>query len=638
MKTYSRIPRRRPRTPLLDGIAHPADLRSLELPDLQQLADELRACLLHSVGISGGHFGAGLGVVELCVALHRTYSSPHDRMVWDVGHQAYPHKILTGRRHAMSRVRQRGGPAPFLSRGESEHDCFGAGHSSTSISAALGMALAAHSRGEERKHLAIIGDGAMTAGMAFEALNHCAQTRADLLVVLNDNQMSIARNVGGMASYLSRIWASRLYNQIRHGGKKVLSRVPSAFEFVRRAEEHMKGLVSPGTLFEEMGFNYIGPLDGHNIELLCNTLENLRQLREPVLLHCITQKGRGFAPAEKDPVGYHALGKISPAAATDDPPGQAARKYQDIFGDWLCDTAAADERLVAITPAMGEGSGMTEFARRWPQRYQDVAIAEQHALTLAAGLAAADARPVVAIYSTFLQRAYDQLIHDIALQNLNVLLAIDRAGPVGEDGPTHCGNFDLSFLRCIPNLVIAAPSDERELRLLLSTAYHHRGPACVRYPRGQGQGVRPLPSLGRVAVGRARVRSKMSGKDGGPAMALLAFGTALHPAHAALPAIRRHARASLYDMRFVKPLDERLLAQLAAECQLLVTLEENAVAGGAGSAVAEYLHRQGRSTPLLQLGIPDAFCAHGSRAEQLADAGLDPASIAASIAATTKRL
>jgi 1-deoxy-D-xylulose-5-phosphate synthase len=623
MKLFQEIPRTRPVTPLLDRIALPADLRAMDEEDLPALADELREYLLYTVGQTGGHFGAGLGVVELSIALHYLFDTPHDRLVWDVGHQSYPHKILSGRREAMLSIRQAGGLAAFTNRSESEYDSFGVGHSSTSISAALGMALAARLRHEQRKVVAVIGDGAMTAGMAFEALNHAAHTDADMLVILNDNQMSISRNEGGLASYFARIWASPLYNNVREGGKRVLARLPGpAFEIARRTEEHMKGMVAPGTLFEELGFNYIGPVDGHDLPSLLHTLGNVRDLKGAQLLHVMTVKGKGFAPAEHDPVGYHAIDKIDPAPrVAGSKPKPVRPKYQAVFGDWLCDMAEREQWLIGITPAMCEGSGMVEFARRFPDRFHDVAIAEQHAVTLAAGLACEGMKPVVAIYSTFLQRAYDQLIHDVALQDLDVLFAIDRAGLVGEDGPTHAGSFDLSFLRCVPNMLVMAPSDEDETRKLLSTGFRHHGPAAVRYPRGTGPGATIDPSLESVPVGKGVLRR--SGHD----VAILAFGTVLAPALSAAGELD----ASVADMRFVKPLDTALIEELSATHRLLVTVEENVVAGGAGAAVAEFLSERGIVMPLLQLGLPDRFLEHGKPQDMLRDAGLDAAGIEASI-------
>lgn len=619
-KTFNDIPLIRPETPLLNTIGNPSHLRKLNEDQLLELADELRAYLLFSVGKSGGHFGAGLGTVELTIALHYIFNTPHDRLVWDVGHQAYPHKILTGRRDQMLSIRQANGLSAFPKRDESEYDTFGVGHSSTSISAALGMALAATLKGEKRKTVAVIGDGAMTAGMAFEALNHTAHTDADLLVVLNDNNMSISHNVGGLATYFSKIWSSRFYNTIREGGKKVLRSVPSAATFVRKTEEHLKAMVAPGIVFEELGFNYIGPIDGHNLPLLVQTLNNLKFLSGPILLHTITRKGKGFAPAEADPVGYHALNKIEPKnkpkvavsqpATEVKPPKQ---KYQQVFGDWLCDMAEKEPRLVGITPAMCEGSGMVEFAKRFPDRFYDVAIAEQHAVTLAAGLACDGIKPVVAIYSTFLQRAYDQLIHDVALQDLDVMFGIDRAGLVGEDGASHAGSFDLTYLRCIPNMVVMTPSDENETRQMLYTGFIHKGPSAVRYPRGTGPGVQIEKNMTALAIGKGRIRRE------GNRIAILNFGTLLP---AALD-VAEHLNATVADMRFVKPLDTELIDKLVSQHELLVTLEENTTQGGAGSAVSEHLASAGIVIPIMHLGLPDKFIDHGSHQQQLAAAGLD---------------
>ena len=626
------IPRSRPDTPLLDQADTPAQLRQLDEKQLPQLADELRQYLLYCVGQTGGHFGAGLGVVELTVALHYLYHTPDDRIVWDVGHQAYPHKILTDRREAMLTIRQKDGLAAFPKRAESDYDTFGVGHSSTSISAALGMALAAQQQGIDRKAVAVIGDGAMTAGMAFEALAHAGHTRANLLVVLNDNDMSISKNVGGFSNYLAKVLSSKPYQQMRESGKKVLSNLPGAVEVARRTEEHMKGMViPPGTLFEEMGFNYIGPVDGHNLPLLLETLGNMRELPGPQFLHVVTQKGKGFVPAEQDPVGYHAINKLEPkpAAKLEKPkPLISKLKFSNVFGQWLCDMAEQDSRLVGITPAMEEGSGMTEFAQRFPDRYHDVAIAEQHAVTLAAGLACEGAKPVVAIYSTFLQRAYDQLVHDVALQNLDVLFAIDRAGLVGQDGPTHAGAFDLSFMRCIPNMLIMAPSDEDETRQMLYTGYQHEGPAAVRYPRGTGCGAEIQPGMIALTIGRGEIRRE-SNSQAGARVAILAFGTLLHSALAAAETLD----ATVANMRFVKPLDEALIDQLAADHDLLVTVEENTIMGGAGSAVNEYLLHQGCNTPILNLGIPDRFIEHAKPEEMLTECGLDADGITGSITA-----
>jgi 1-deoxy-D-xylulose-5-phosphate synthase len=619
---FNEIPTSRPSTPLLDTIDSPVQLRELKEKQLPQLAEELRAFLLYTVGQTGGHFGAGLGVVELTIALHYVYQTPDDRLVWDVGHQTYPHKILTSRRERMASMRQGGGLSGFPRRDESDYDTFGVGHSSTSISAALGMAIGSQMAGSERKCAAIIGDGAMTAGMAFEALNHAAHADADMLVVLNDNNMSISPNVGGLATYLSKIWGSKFYNSLREGSKQVLTKIPAAWEFARRTEEHFKGFMSPGTLFEEMGFNYVGPIDGHDLPSLVRYLRNLREVKGPKLLHIITQKGKGFEPAEKDPVGYHALNKIEPKkSALKTANIQPRPKYQQVFGNWLCDMAARDERLVGITPAMCEGSGMVDFARNFPERFYDVAIAEQHAVTLAAGLACEGQKPVVAIYSTFLQRAYDQLIHDVALQNLDVTFAIDRAGMVGEDGATHAGSFDISYLRCIPNMVVAAPSDENECRQLLYTAYEHRGPAAVRYPRGTGPGAIIEPGMTLLPLGKGIVRRE------GKQVAILNFGASLSAALEAAESLN----ASLCDMRFVKPLDIELINRMAASHNLLVTVEENALAGGAGSAVGEYLASVGVTLPLLQLGFEDRFVEHDNQKRQLAGLGLDAAGIEAAI-------
>ena len=618
--TFKDIPSSRPDTLLLNQIDKPAQLRALSAEQLLQLADELRAFMLYSVGVSGGHFGAGLGVVELTIALHYIFNTPHDRLVWDVGHQTYPHKILTGRREQMQTMRHEGGLSGFPKRSESEYDTFGVGHSSTSLSAALGMAMASAQRGEERKTVAVIGDGAMTAGMVFEAINHAAHVDKNLLVVLNDNQMSISRNVGGLSTYFSKLWASKFYNQLRESGKKALKGLPHAANFVKLTEEYMKGMVSPATIFEELGFNYIGPIDGHDLPLLVQTLGNLKDINGPVLLHTITHKGKGFEPAENDPVGYHALNKIEPkpdlqpaVSSADQQLKKPKPKYQQVFGDWLCDMAERDPLLVGITPAMCEGSGMVEFAERFPERFEDVAIAEQHAVTLAAGMACEGVKPVVAIYSTFLQRGYDQLIHDVALQNLDVLFALDRAGLVGEDGASHAGAYDISYLRCIPNMLIMTPSDENETRQLLYTGYTHKGPAAVRYPRGTGPGASIEQTMQELPLGKGVVRRE------GEKVAILNFGTLLESALE----VAEQLNATVADMRFVKPLDGQLITQLATDHELLVTLEEGSVAGGAGSAVSEYLAAQGIVHPLLHLGLPDQFIHHGSHDQQLARVGLD---------------
>ena len=623
------IPLTRPETPLLDSIDSPADLKSLDVAELDSLARELRLFLLYSVGQTGGHFGAGLGVVELTIALHYVFNTPEDRLVWDVGHQAYPHKILTGRRERMLTMRQAGGLAAFPSRAESEYDTFGVGHSSTSISAALGMMVASRMQDQDHHNIAVIGDGAMTAGMAFEALNHAGHIDDNVLVILNDNNMSISNNVGGLSSYFARMWASKPYNFVRTGGKRVLSKIPPALKAAHRAEEYLKGMVSPGTLFEEIGFNYIGLIDGHDINRLVEILGNMKTLRGPKLLHIVTQKGKGYSESENDPFGMHALSKIAPTQ-TDQTEEQLkqepskpepALSYSQVFGNWLCDAASADQSVVGITPAMGEGSGMREFAEQFPERFHDVAIAEQHAVTFAAGMACEEVKPVVAIYSTFLQRAYDQLIHDVALQDLDVLFAIDRAGLVGEDGPTHAGSYDLTYLRCIPNMIVMAPSDEDETHKLLSTGYHHKGPAAVRYPRGKGPGTEIERNLDPVPIGRAISRRK------GHSVAILAFGSMVKPALEAAEMID----ATVADMRFVKPLDQELIGDLATSHQLIVTLEENTVMGGAGSAVNEYLVQENYSIPILNLGLPDRFLEHGKVPDMLAEVGLNSDAIATAI-------
>ena len=548
--TFHEIPLHRPSTPLLDRIDDTESLRALDESQLPELADELRAFLLWSVGQTGGHFGAGLGVIELTIALHYVYHTPDDRLLWDVGHQAYPHKILTGRREQMASLRQKNGLAAFPRRSESPYDTFGVGHSSTSISAGLGMAIAAGLQGLDRRTVAVIGDGALTAGMAFEALNHASEVEANMLVVLNDNDMSISRNVGGLSNYLAKILSSRTYSHMREGSKKVLSKIPPAWELARKTEEHAKGMLVPGTLFEELGWNYIGPIDGHDLPTLVRTLKNMRELKGPQFLHVITQKGKGFSPAEADPIGYHAITKLEPKAPSN---GASKPKFSNIFGQWLCDMAEQDERLIGITPAMKEGSDLIAFSERFPRRYFDVAIAEQHAVTLAAGMACEGAKPVVAIYSTFLQRGYDQLIHDVAVQNLDVLFAIDRAGLVGEDGPTHAGSFDLSYLRCLPNMLIMAPADENETRQMLTTGYLHEGPAAVRYPRGTGPGVPIDPALEPLPIGKGLLTRR------GEKVAILCFGTLHQQASKAAEALN----ATVANMRFVKPLDTQLIAELS---------------------------------------------------------------------------
>ncbi len=601
---------------LLETIDTPEQLRRLPVSELPRLAAELRRFLIHSVAKTGGHLSAGLGTVELTIALHYVYDTPEDRLVWDVGHQSYPHKILTGRRERMATLRQRGGLSGFPKRSESPYDSFGTGHSSTSISAALGMAIAAEREGSDRQVAAIIGDGALTGGMAFEALNHAGHLKSNLLVILNDNEMSISPNVGGMHNYLARILSSKLYSTMRDGSKNVLSIAPPVWELARKAEEHMKGMVTPGTLFEELGFNYIGPIDGHDLDTLITTLRNLRERDEPQFLHIVTKKGKGFPPAEKNPTCYHGVTAFDPETG-EIYPSTAPPSYTHLFGEWICEMAERDERLIGITPAMCEGSGLVEFAQRFPERYFDVGIAEQHAVTLAAGMACDGLKPVVAIYSTFLQRAYDQLIHDVALQNLPVLFAIDRAGLVGADGPTHAGSFDLSFLRCVPNLVIMAPADGNELRRMLYTGYRLDGPAAVRYPRGSGPEVPIDEEMRELPIGKGQLRRE------GRRVALLAFGSMVAPALQAAEELD----ASVVNMRFVKPLDVPLVLDMATHHDLLVTVEENVVAGGAGSAVNECLHHHGVEKPVLNLGLPDRFVEHGRQEELLALCGLDAAGI-----------
>ena len=609
--------------PLLSKIDSPADLRRLPATQLAQVAAELRQYLIQAVSQMGGHFAAGLGTVELTVALHYVYDTPHDRLVWDVGHQAYPHKVLTGRRDRLQTIKLKDGLAPFPSRRESEYDTFGVGHSSTSISAALGMALAAAQSGEQRRVVAVIGDGAISAGQAFEALNHAGALDTDMLVVLNDNDMSISENVGALSNYFARILAGKTYATLREGSKKILKRMPTVWELARRSEEHMKGMVLPGTMFEEMGFNYIGPIDGHDLGALVSTLRNQRELQGPQMLHIVTRKGKGYAPAEADPIKWHGPGPFDPTSGTIFKEKSTGPAYSQVFGQWLCDMAERDPRVVGITPAMREGSGLVEFSKRFPTRYFDVAIAEQHAVTLAAGLACEGMRPVVAIYSTFLQRAYDQLIHDVALQNLPVTFAVDRGGLVGGDGATHQGAFDLSYLRCIPNMVVMAPADENECRRMLYTAVTLGGPAAVRYPRGPGPGTRLEPEMTALPVGKAELR-----REGRSGLLLLAFGSMV----AACEPIAERLDATLVNMRFVKPLDEELVCRLALAHHRIATIEENAVAGGAGSAVGECLVAHGIERELRHVGIPDQFIEHGSREDCLAMAGLDSAGLERTLA------
>ncbi|GAB6048863.1 1-deoxy-D-xylulose-5-phosphate synthase [Methyloparacoccus murrellii] len=608
--------------PLLDTITDPADLRALSEDQLPQLAEELRDFLLHSVSQSGGHLAAGLGTVELTIALHYVFDTPHDRLVWDVGHQAYPHKILTGRRERMPTIRKKDGLSAFPCRNESDYDTFGVGHSSTSISAALGMAIAARLEQRNAHAVAIIGDGGLTGGMAFEALNHAGALDANLLVVLNDNEMSISPNVGAMNNYLAKLLSGRFYSTIRQGSKQLLkNRMPTVWELARRAEEHVKGMVAPGTLFEELGFNYIGPIDGHDLDTLITTLRNLRQTDGPRFLHVVTRKGKGYLPAEKDPVAYHGVGTFDPSKDHLPKAKPSSPTYTEVFGQWLCDMAERDPRLLGVTPAMREGSGLVEFEKRFPERYFDVGIAEQHAVTLAAGQACEGFKPVVAIYSTFLQRAYDQLIHDVVLQQLPVLFAIDRAGLVGPDGPTHAGSFDLSYLRCLPGMVIMAPADENECRQMLYTGFLLDGPAAVRYPRGKGPGTPVEAAMSALPLGKADVRRQ------GKGIALLAFGAMVQPALE----VGEQLNATVVNMRFVKPLDEALILRLAKEHELLVTIEENVISGGAGNGVNEVLNAHHCRTPLLTIGLPDLFIEQGTREEVLSVAGLDTAGILKSI-------
>ncbi|MCX7089802.1 MAG: 1-deoxy-D-xylulose-5-phosphate synthase [Methylococcales bacterium] len=604
--------------PLLQHINTPDDVRKLSKDQLKPLAKELREFLTHTVSISGGHFSAGLGTVELTVALHYVFDTPSDQLVWDVGHQAYPHKILTGRKERMTTIRTRDGVSAFPSRFESEYDAFGVGHSSTSISAALGMAIASNLKGEDKQMVAIIGDGSITGGMAFEAMNHAGAIDANLLVILNDNDMSISPPVGAMSNYLTKILSSKLYSSVREESKKVLSRMPSVWELARRTEEHMKGMIVPGTLFEELGFNYIGPIDGHDLDMLVSTLENLKAISGPRFLHIVTKKGKGYAPAEKDPLAYHGVGAFDPSkdALPKAAPSQHPT-YTEVFGSWLCDMAAQDERLLGITPAMREGSGLVKFSEQFPKRYFDVAIAEQHAVTLAAGQACQGAKPVVAIYSTFLQRAYDQLIHDVALQNLDVLFALDRAGLVGPDGPTHAGSFDYSYMACVPNMLVMAPADENECRQMLTTGFLHDGPASVRYPRGKGPGVAVQKAMTVLPIGKAEIRQK------GSRIAILAWGSMVTPAMAA----GKTLNATVVNMRFVKPIDEELLLELAKSYDVFVTIEENVLTGGAGSAVNNFLQAQKILMPVLNIGLPDRFIEQGTREELLAFCELDAASI-----------
>ena len=609
MKVFSEIPKDLPNTPLLDSINIPEDIKKLNKNQLTALADELREFLLYTVGKSGGHLGAGLGVVELTVALHYIFDTPKDNIVWDVGHQAYPHKIITGRKKEIETIRKKDGLAPFPRRSESEYDAFGVGHSSTSISAALGMAVG----NPNKKTIAVIGDGAMTAGMAFEALSHTGHLKPNLLIILNDNDMSISENVGGLSNYFARIWASKLYKGIKKSGKSFLEKLPQTYHLVRKVETQMKGMVAPGTIFEELGLNYIGPIDGHDVNELTEVIGNLKDFDGPQFLHVITKKGAGLTPAESDRIGYHAISKIS-----NKPQSKTNKKYQDVFGDWIVEMASKEEDLIGITPAMREGSGLVEFSKKYPDRYFDVAIAEQHAVTFAAGLACENKKPIVAIYSTFLQRAYDQLIHDVAVQNLDVTFALDRAGLVGEDGPTHSGNYDIAFMRCVPNISILTPADEDETKKLLTTAFYHKGPAAVRYPRGSGPNKKIEEGIKEVEFGKARCIHKGDSKK-----ILLNFGSLLHNV---IPIAKKY-NLTLIDMRFVKPLDEEILKSLIPNAEVYITIEDGAVMGGAGSAVQEYCALNSINTPGYLIGIPDKFIEHGSREEMIEMAGLDPESL-----------
>ncbi|MFL2724802.1 MAG: 1-deoxy-D-xylulose-5-phosphate synthase [Gammaproteobacteria bacterium] len=617
MKIFSEIPSDIPKTPVLDKVNLPKDIKNLTTIELKKLADDVRAHMLYSVGQSGGHLGGGLGVVELTVVLHYLYDTPDDKIVWDVGHQAYPHKILTERKDRLNSIRQKDGLAPFPNREESRYDAFGVGHSSTSVSAALGMAIA--NQDTDKKVVAVIGDGAMTAGMAFEGLAHAGHIKPNMLIVLNDNDMSISENVGGLNNYFSRIWASKVYKGIRKSGKSFLENLPQAHHIARKVETQMKAMVAPGSIFEELGLNYIGPIDGHDISELVKVIGNLKDFDGPQFLHIITKKGAGLDPAEADRIGFHAIGKIRPLDASKKTNGP---KYQDVFGQWIVDMAKQDEDLMAITPAMREGSGLVNFSQEFPERFFDVAIAEQHAVTLAAGMACEGKKPVVAIYSTFLQRAYDQLIHDVAIQNLNVLFAIDRAGLVGEDGPTHSGNYDLAFLRCIPNMIIAVPADENETRKLLTTAFMHQGPVAVRYPRGCGINSQIDPELKPLEIGKGRLINKKDSE-----IIIINFGALIGTAEK----VAQELSATLIDMRFVKPLDEGLLNEHTNAKKIIVTIEDGAISGGAGSAVNEWAQENNIKSQTIICGIPDEFIEHASREEMIEMAGLDANSIIAKV-------
>ena len=614
MKIFKKIPKEKPLTPVLDRVNYPADIRSFSVSELENLSNELREFLLYSVGQSGGHLGGGLGVVELTVALHYLFNTPYDNLVWDVGHQAYPHKIITGRKDQIQSIRHKDGLAPFPAIHESEYDAFGVGHSSTSISAILGMAMASKETMPDKKHIAVIGDGAMTAGMAFEALSHGGHLKPNMLVILNDNDMSISENIGGLSNYFSRIWASKIYKGIKKSGASALKPLPQAYHLARKVETQMKAMVAPGSIFEELGFNYIGPIDGHNIKEMLEVIGNLKDFEGPQFLHVITKKGAGLDAAEADRIGFHAIGKINSIKSDSTP----KPKYQDIFSDWIVDMAEVDANLFAITPAMREGSGLVEFSKKFPERYFDVAIAEQHSVTFAAGLAKENKKPVVAIYSTFLQRAYDQLIHDVAVQNLDVTFALDRAGLVGEDGPTHSGNYDIAYLRCIPNIILMTPSNENETRLLLTTAYKYKGPAAVRYPRGTGPNSTVEFALEPLEIGKAKLI-----REGKSNIIFLNFGALFDEAEI----VSKEMDMTLIDMRFVKPLDEDMLHKYLNNADMFVSLEDGSISGGAGSAVQEYCGRNNIIIKSLLLGIPDEFIDHASREEMLDQAGLNATKI-----------
>ena len=609
MRIFKQIPSKKPSTPLLDSVNTPSDLKTFSINELQTLSEELREFLLYSVGQSGGHLGGGLGVIELTVVIHHLFNTPFDNLVWDVGHQAYPHKIITERKDKIETIRKKGGLAPFPSRNESEYDAFGVGHSSTSISALLGMAIGSKKSNPDKKHIAVIGDGAMTAGMAFEALSHAGHLKPNILIILNDNDMSISENIGGLSNYFSRIWASKTYKGIKKSGASFLKPLPQAHHLARKVESQMKAMVAPGTIFEELGLNYIGPIDGHNIKELRDVISNLKEFDGPQFLHVITKKGAGLDQAEADRIGFHAIGKMN--SLNDKRPKE--KKYQDVFGDWIVDMATQDKDLIGITPAMREGSGLVNFSEKFPDRYFDVAIAEQHSVTFAAGLACEKKKPVVAIYSTFLQRAYDQLIHDVAVQNLDVMFALDRSGLVGEDGPTHSGNYDIAYLRCIPNMIVCTPSDENEARHLLTTAYLHKGPSSVRYPRGVGSNVKINKDLEPYEIGKAKLIN-----EGNPNIVVLNFGALIEEAIDVADTLE----LTLIDMRFVKPLDSEILKKYLSTAEWFITIEDGSIMGGAGSAVQEFCSKNGINIKSILFGIPDKFIDHASRNEMLDEAGL----------------